>query len=314
MSPETLKQTGGVMKFKVLRVVLVTAVAALFTTAAWAQDLGPHFKNLKDGIFVYAQNPADSNATIILTSEGVVLIDSGHRPPDSVALLGALKKLTPQPVRYLINTEPHTDHTTGHWLFSPPAIVVAHAGATESMKEGLNPERVRKIIAEYPDLKEMKNFRAIAPHIEFRDKMALQVGDRTFELIFLKSVHSEADTAIWMPKERIVFAAASVGVKRFSNLRSSVKIADTLDAIKMMRALNPEIVVPGHGAPGTVMILDDMEKYYTLLVQRVGAMVKQGKSLDEIKKDLRMPEADDWQGKDRFPTNIEAAYRSVAVK
>jgi cyclase len=294
--------------------MLVAVFAALLAAPVSGQDLGPHFKKLKEGIFVYAQNPVDSNATIILTSEGVVLIDSGHRPPDSVALTEALKKLTSQPVRYLINTEPHTDHTTGHWLFSPPAVIVAHAGATEAMKQGLNPERVRKIIAEYPNLPEMKNFRPIWPHIEFRDKMTLQVGDRSFELRFLKSVHSEADSAVWMPKERIVFAAASVGVKRFSNLRQFVKIADTLAAIKMMRALNPEIVVPGHGAPGTVKILDDMENYYTLLLERVGAMVKQGKSLDEIKKDLRMPEADDWQGKDRFPNNVEAAYRTVTGK
>jgi cyclase len=144
---------------------------------ARSQDLGPHFKKLKEGIFVYAQNPADSNATIIVTTEGVVLIDSGHRPPDTVALAHAVKKLTSQPVRYLINTKPHTDHTTGHWLFSPPALIVAHAGATDAMKQGLNPERVRKIVAEYPNLQEMKNFRPIWPHIEFRDKMALQVGD-----------------------------------------------------------------------------------------------------------------------------------------
>ena len=302
------------MRFGVSLAVLAAMLAALFTTPAWAQDLGPHFKKLKEGIFVYAQNPADSNATIILTSEGVVLIDSGHRPPDTVALAGALKKLSSLPVRYLINTEPHADHTTGHWMFSPPAVIIAHAGATESMKQGLDPERVRKIVAEYPDLKEMKNFRPVTPHIEFRDRMTLQVGDRSFEMRFLKSVHSEADTAIWMPKERIVFAAASVGVKRFSNLRPFVRITDTLDAIKMMREFNPEIVVPGHGAPGTVKILDDMEKYYTLLLERVGAMVKQDKSLDGIKKELRMPEADDWQGKDRFPNNIEAAYRAVTGK
>ena len=302
------------MKFGFIRAALMAAFAALFTTPSSGQDLGSHFKKLKEGIFVYAQNPADSNATIILTSEGVVLIDSGHRPPDSVALAEALKKLTAQPVRYLINTEPHTDHTTGHWLFSPPAIVVAHAGATESMKEGLNPERVRKIIAEYPDLKEMKNFRPITPHIEFRDKMTLHVGDRTFELSFLKSVHSEADTAIWMPKERIVFAAASVGVKRFSNLRPSVRIADTLDAIKMMRALNPEIVVPGHGAPGTVTILDNMESYYNKLMDGVRQMVKQGKSLDEIMKELKIPGTEEWEGQDRFANNIEAAYRGVTGK
>jgi hypothetical protein len=90
-----------------------------------------------------------------------------------------------------------------------------------------------------------------------------------------------------------------------------VSIPDTLSAIKMMKALNPEIVIPGHGDPGTAKILDDMEGYYNLLLERVGAMAKQGKSLDDIKKELRMPETDDWAGKDRFPNNIEAAYRAV---
>ena len=128
---------------------------------------------------------------------------------------------------------------------------------------------------------------------------------------FLKSVHSEADTAIWMPKERIVFAAASVGVKRFSNLRPFVKIADTLEGIRMMRALNLEIVIPGHGAPGSVKILDDMEHYYTTLIERVGQMVKQGKSLDEIKKELKIPGTEDWEGKDRYPNNIRSEERRV---
>jgi cyclase len=137
------------------------------------------------------------------------------------------------------------------------------------------------------------------------------VGERTFELYYLKNVHSEADTAIWLPKERVLFAAASVGVKRFNNHRPFVSIPDTLAAIKMMKALNPEIVVPGHGPPGTAQILDDYERYYGLLLERVGALAREGKSLDQIKKELKMPEYDDWQGKDRLPNNIEAAYRAV---
>jgi len=261
---------------------------------------------------VRAAKPADANAAIILTTEGVVMIDSGHNPPDSPALSKAVKQLTSQPVRYLINTEPHADHTTGHFVFSPPAIIIAHEGATESMKRAYNPKRNEKLMADHPDMREsFKGFRLITPHIEYRDKMTLNVGERTFELRFLKSVHSEADTAIWLPKERVVFAAASVGVKRFSNLRPFVKISDTLEAIKMMKALNPEVVVPGHGAPGPVEILEDMERYYTTLLEGVGRMAKQGKSLDEIKKELRVPGTEDWQGKDRFPNNIEAAYRAV---
>jgi cyclase len=290
-----------------------TAVLYLFSVGvAAAQDLGPHFKKIKDGVYVYAQKPADSNAGIILTQEGVVLIDSGHNPPDSQAILKAVKQLTSQPIRFLINTEPHGDHTTGHFLFSPPAIIIAHEGATDSMKKAYNPQRNEKLMADYPDMREsFKGFKMITPQIEYRDKMTLNVGERTFELYYLKNVHSEADTAIWLPRERVIFSAAVAGVKRFSNLRPSVQIEDMISAMKMMKSLNPEIVVPGHGPPGTTKIFDDSIQYYTLLLERVGKMAKEGKSLDSIKKELRMPETDDWASKDRIDTNIESAYRSV---
>ena len=58
-------------------------------------------------------------------------------------------------------------------------------------------------------------------------------------------------------------------------------------------------------------IFEDTEKYYALLLERVGKMVQEGKSLDEIKKEVHMPEYEDWATKERFPGNIEAAYRAV---
>ena len=300
------------MKVKLAFIFLFVSSFFVFSAQVLAQELGPHFKKIKDGIYVYAGRPNESNCTIILTQDGVVLIDSGNNPPDSHAVMKAVKQLTSQPVRFLINTEPHADHTTGHFVFSPPTTIIAHAGATESMKNAYNPARNEKLMAASAEMREaFKGYRMITPHIEYRDKMTLNSGERTFELYYLKNVHSEADTAIWLPKERVLFTAASVGVKRFNNLRPFVSIPDTLNAIKMMKALNPEVVIPGHGDPGTVKILDDMERYYNSLLERVGQMVKQGKSLDEIKKELRVPGTEDWEGKDRFPNNIDAAYRAV---
>ena len=300
------------MKVKVSLAFLFVVSLLFFVSHLSAQELGPQFKKIKEGIYVYAAKPGESNCSIILTQDGVVLIDSGNNPPDSHAVLKAVKQLTSQPVGFLINTEPHADHTTGHFVFSPPAIIIAHEGATESMRKAYDPKRNEKLMAVSAEMREaFQGYRMITPHIEYRQKMTLHMGDRTLELLYLKNVHSEADTAIWLPKERVLFSAASVGVKRFNNLRPFVSIPDTLDAIKMMRGLNPEIVVAGHGAPGTIKILDDMERYYGLLVERVGEMVRQGKSLEQIKKELRMPEYDDWTGKERFPNNVEAAYRAV---
>lgn len=78
-----------------------------------------------------------------------------------------------------------------------------------------------------------------------------------------------------------------------------------------MKSLNPEVVIPGHGAVGTTKIFDEYEAFYTLLVQRVGNMARRGKSLDEIKKELKMPEYADWAGQDRLGVNINVAYKLV---
>lgn len=295
--------------------IVLTAGIALATAPLQAQDLGPHVRKVRDGIFVYAAKPADANVTIIETREGVVLIDTGQTPAESRIVSGIVKKLTLHPVRFIIHTEPHGDHTSGNFVFSPPAFVVAHAGAAESMKKANFEARNKQLIAAYPEMREaLQGYRLVTPHIEYSQKMTLAVGERTLELIYLKNVHSEADTAIWMPQERILWAAASVGVKRYPNLRPFLTIDDILASIRMMRALNPEVVIAGHGEPGTTQIFDEMERYYMLLLERVGNLARLGKSLDEIKQELRMPEFDDWAAKERFSSNVELAYKAVGGK
>ena len=295
-----------------LRAVVAALLLLVFPSFVGAQDLGPQIQKIKDGIYVYVGKEFNSNAGIVLTEDGVVLIDSGHNPTDSRAILDAVKKLTPLPVRFLIDTEPHGDHTTGHFVFSPPAVIIAHEGATDSMKQAYNPARNEKLMAGSPEMRAaFEGFRMITPQVEYRQKMTLNLGQRTFELLYLKGVHSEADTAVWLPKERVLFSASAVVVNQYNILRPFVTIPDILAAVKMMKGLNPEVVIPGHGTPGMVKIFDDSERYYALLVERVGKMARDGKSLDEIKKELRMPEYDGWASKDRIPSNIDAAYKVV---
>src|SRR5215831_2587197 len=112
----------------------VTCVALVAGVPAYAQELGSQFKKFGDGIYVYVGKNFKSNTGIILIQDGVVLIDSGHEPIDSRAVMEAVKKLSPMPVRFLIDTEPHPDHTTGHFVFSPTATIIAAAGAGESMR------------------------------------------------------------------------------------------------------------------------------------------------------------------------------------
>ena len=304
-----------------MRVKPVFLFALLFglvtVQAAAAQDLDPNIRKLVDGVYVYVGKNFNSNCGIVLTQEGVVLIDSGHNPTDSRAVLAAVKKLTSLPVRYLIDTEPHPDHTTGHFVFSPPAVIIAHQGATQSMlgREKETPGRIEKMAGSSAEMRAaLEGYRFVPPQVEYRDRMTLNVGERNFELMYLKNVHSEADTAVWLPKERVLFSASGIVVDQINIFRPFVTIPDILAASKMLKALNPQFVVPGHGQPGTVKIFEDSEKYYALLVERVGKLAQEGKSLDDIKKEVKMPEYANWASQERFPGNVEAAYKMVAGK
>src|SRR5258708_20257515 len=108
---------------KTISAMLAIVASVLVTGSALAQDLGPRVKKLADGVYVHTGNGFDSNSGIILTDEGVIVIDTGQNPIESRDIMATVKKLTSMPVRIVIDTEPHADHTTGHLLF-PGAVII----------------------------------------------------------------------------------------------------------------------------------------------------------------------------------------------
>src|ERR1700733_4214830 len=165
------------------------ALAFAVTGGAFAQDLGPRVQKLADGVYVHTGKGFDSNSGIILTTEGVVVIDTGQNPIESRDIMDTVKKLTSMPVRLVIDTEPHADHTTGHYVFSPPAIVIAAAGGGDSMRgaERSAPDRIARLAATSPEMKAaLEGYRFIAPHIEFHDKMTINLGGTTVGHMFFK--------------------------------------------------------------------------------------------------------------------------------
>ncbi len=132
-----------------IRLRMGTAVAAWAVCALWfgqaarAQELGAHFTKIKDGIYVQTAKstlPASSNGSIVVTSEGIVLVDTGQTAIDSREILEATKKLSPLPVKFIIDTETHPDHSYGHWLF-PSAVIINAQGAGDEM---------RRIVPDWP--------------------------------------------------------------------------------------------------------------------------------------------------------------------
>ena len=305
------------MRIKSLVVLLHVICIAVFASSMLAQDLGPHFTKIQDGIYVETAKStpqANSNASIIVTSDGVVLVDTGQNAIDTREIAEAVKKLTSQPVRFIIDTETHPDHSYGHWLFSPPAVVINHEGAGAEMKQSYNPKQMSDQANQSPELKAAQDgFRLIPPQIEYGgDKMTLRLGERTFELMSLGTTHSLANTAVWLPNERVLFAGA-VGIEgQINTIRPFTNIPDMLAMMKMMKALNADVVIPAHGVPTTNKMFDFYTGYLVTLLQRVKALMDQGKTLDQIKVELRMPEYENlMMAKERIPNTAEAAYRAI---
>src|SRR5712671_6781357 len=166
--------------------VLAIVASVALTSAAFAQDLGPRVKKLADGVYVHTGKGFESNSGIILTNEGVVVVDTGQNAIESRDVMATIRKLTSMPVRLVIDTEPHADHTTGHFVFSPPALVVAAAGAGESMRSADRnaPDRIERLGATSAEMKAaLEGYRFIAPHIAYHDRMTIDLGGRTIEIM-----------------------------------------------------------------------------------------------------------------------------------
>ena len=296
--------------------VLSCACLLFLVAPVLAQDLGPHFTKIKDGIYVETSKStpqANSNCGIIVTSEGVILIDTGQTAIDTREVAAAVKKLTSQPVRFIVDTETHPDHSYGHFLFSPPAVIINHIGAGDEMRQSFDAQRMAKAEASSPEMKEaLQGFRLIPPQIEYGDKIVLRLGERTLELLNLGTTHSLANTAVWLPQERVLFAASVAVDNQINTIRPHTNIPDMLAMMKMMKALNAEVVIPGHGVPTTNKIFDFYSGFLNTLLERVGKLMEEGKTLDQIKAEIKMPEYENLEGgKERIPNTVEAAYRAI---
>ena len=109
--------------------------------AVQAQDLGPGFTKVKDGVYVFSPDAGTATCSFIVTEEGVVMIDSCQSPLDSRKMVAAIKEITDKPVVFLLDTETHGDHTGNHFIFSPPATIISHEGAGAGMRKEYNPNR-----------------------------------------------------------------------------------------------------------------------------------------------------------------------------
>jgi cyclase len=223
------------------------------------------------------------NPGFCVTSAGVVMIDTPQMPPDALAWREEIDRHGS--VLYLINTEPHGDHFTGNCFFE--GTVVAHEGVREAVRTaGADIEGARRRLAEmFPEAApHLKDFTFRLPAITFSDRLALYVGDHTFELIHMPG-HTPYQAAVFIPEERVVFTSDNVFYRVQAFLQQAVPY-EWLDSLDRLAELDADVLVPGHGAVCDKTYIPEMKERIQKWIDAVTGAIDEGLTLEQAQDKL----------------------------
>jgi cyclase len=297
-----------------LRLLAVVAAGGFTLQAQAITGEKAEFKKLAEGVYAYVGKLNDANAMAIVTSQGVVVVDTGNNQPESRNLMRSIQSVTTQPVRYVVITQNHGDHIGRTTLFSPPATVIVHDKVAKSLA-AMKPYQIRSWRKRFPERAEaLKDLNPVDTVISFPDHMTLNLGGKVIELIYVDDIYNIGDVAVWLPQDGILHAAFAGYKERHPDMRPDYSHGTTwgmLKQLEAMIALKPKVVVPAHGPIGDIKDLGVVVDYLLLARQKVRAMMDQGLRLAEIEKKFDMHEYKDWDRDEHLSWTAETIYREL---
>lgn len=250
-----------------------------------------------------------SNAGFIVTRAGVVVVDALASPRQGEALLETIRRTTRQPVRWLVLTHHHPDHTFGAVVFRRAgARVIAHPDTRTLASEG-GPDALLADWVRVVGLDAMRGFEfADAPDRPVTGSDTLRLGGRTIVIAHPAAAHTAGDLIVWLPRERVLFAGDlliedGVTMVADGSARALERALDSIDR------LAPSIVVPGHGAiPGSPgALVARTRDYITALSQEMRKAVEHGVGMQRALAPL--PPADQSR-----PVSLDSRRRRNAAR
>ena len=257
-------------------------------------------KQLTSNVFVETQIRG-CNHGFVTTSDGIVMIDSPHKPSDALKWKAEIEKRGE--LRYIINTEPHGDHWTGNAFFDAP--VIAHEGVRTRILNTDLEEHIARVSAfgpEEPAL--MEGYTPNAPVITFKNGMTMHVGDHTFEMIHMPG-HTLYQAAIIVKEEGVVFTSDNI----FHKVQTWLHEANPdlwLVALESLRHLDEDIFVPGHGEVCDKGYLDEQGSFVLEWKEYVKKAIDRGMTRDEAIANLTAMT-------DRYPMDVGQAGMAPMV-
>ena len=235
------------------------------------------------------------NSGIIITEEGVAVVDTQINAPMARRVLKAIRTITSAPIRYVINTHYHWDHWAGNDVFKEAGAEIISSELTRYFMERRNTRQRAFLRSRGFSIPEKD---PALPEKTFEGELNLTLGSVPIQLLFLGKAETDDATAVYLPTEHCVISGDTLMTGSFPILGQPVMgegLSDDrswIKALNKMKSLSPEKIIPGHGPLGGIPEIDffiDLQNYF---IDSVVPMVEQGNSLEEMigKVEAALPE------------------------
>jgi len=295
------------------------------------------FQQIADGVyyatatyngteFPFGSNPFfGANLVVIVGDKDVLLVDTGTTPRSAHALVDDIKRLTDKPIRTVVNTHWHYDHTDGNSIFGPdvqiiatdtvrrqlstfdilhndpfrtsaairgPALIESFRKQLATAKDPAQKAALQKKLADTEQAQkefahDITEIKPTPPNMIYTDKLVLHKGSHEIDLLFLGRGHTAGDTVVFLPKEHIV-CTGDLMESRISYMGNAY-FGEWITTLEALKRLDFRVDLPGHGAPFTDKgLITAFQSYLRDLLAQAARLRAQGLSADEAAKRVDM--------------------------
>jgi cyclase len=270
----------------------------------------PEVCEVSAGVYAYIQPDGTwwiNNTGFLTGPQGVISIDSCATQRRTEAYLDAIAAVTPAPVRALVNTHHHGDHTFGNCLF-PAAAIIAHENArTEAIAFG--PPRDLP----FWDGPDWGDLTLDPPFVTFADQVTVHAGDLRAQVRYVgTAAHTTNDSVVWLPERSVLFCGDLIfnGGTPFLLMGSVAGAIEVLENV--VRPLGARTIVPGHGPVFEGAGPIDATLDYLRFVTDVAARGRQaGLSPLDAARETGLGRFAAWPDAERIVGNLHRAYAEL---
>lgn len=270
-------------------------------------------QKISDSVYVLTDKDMYMNSTLILGNDACILVDTMQNVPTAEELRAAVKSITDKPVKYVVNTHYHGDHSFGNQVFAAEAAdIIGHKNVRETLlRIG---EQHKILFRDYFKVPGTEDVVITPPTLTFEKGLSLRFDGKTINMFHPDRAHTNTDSFIYVPELKLLITgdlffnhALGFTGDPGCSLRGWVK------TIEEMEGLDIEVIIPGHGPIGNKADLAEFRRYLEKLLAAAKQEIAKGKTVDEMKQSIKLPEYKDWGHYDDWlGVNIEAAYNELS--